>query len=89
MGATEVMYSDRHAYTVVEVVSARKIVVQADTATRTDNNGMSESQSYTYTPNPEGEKRTLSLRKDGRWVEVAGRQGFAIGTRREYHDYSF
>lgn len=36
MGATEVMFSDRHAYTVIEVLTAKKVVVQQDTAIRLD-----------------------------------------------------
>ena len=92
MGATEIMYSDRNPFTVIEVISPRKIVVQADTATRTDNWGMSECQKYDYSPDPEGRIRTLTLRKNGRWVPV-GESGkgtnFLVGDRRKYHDYSF
>ena len=70
MGATEVMYSDRNPFTVIAVITPRKIVVQEDTSTRTDSNGMSDCQSYTYSPNPEGRTRTLTLRKNDRWVPM-------------------
>lgn len=94
MGATELGWTDRHAYTVTSVSKNGKVVqVQQDTATRTDKNGMSESQSYDFTPNPEGSKRTVTLRKNGCWVakggSMKGGTRFAIGHRSEYHDYSF
>jgi hypothetical protein len=93
MGCTILMYSDRHAATIVQVLSPNKIVIQEDTATRTDTNGMSEAQSYSYTANQNGAKHTVTLRKHGRWV-MAGqsmRSGAVvrIGERSEYHDYSF
>ena len=59
MGATEYMYSDRHAYSVAsyhpnwrnkgfEIVGLKR-----DHAKRVDGNGMSESQTWEFTPNPE------------------------------------
>ncbi len=32
MGVTEICYSDRHAYTIIEVITDKKIVVQQDLA---------------------------------------------------------
>ena len=92
MGATHLMWSDRQAYTIIEVKSPTRLVVQRDTATRTDNNGMSDSQGYEYTPNPDGVIRTITLRKNGRWYQVGDTikgTPFAIGYRKEYYDYSF
>jgi hypothetical protein len=54
MGATVLMYSDRHAGTIVEVCGKR-LMWQADTASRTDKNGVSDAQSYSYERNPKGE----------------------------------
>jgi hypothetical protein len=54
MGATEIMYSDRHAFTVVEVLGPKRIVVQRDRATRTDGLGMSDAQSYNFEADPNG-----------------------------------
>jgi hypothetical protein len=93
MGATELCYTDRHAYTIVEVVSPKEIVVQQDTAIRTDKNGMSESQDYRFEANPNAKRVTVTLRKNGRWV-VKGESAkngtcYAVGGRSEYHDYSF
>jgi len=93
MGATELMHTDRHAFTIVEVISPKEIVVQRDNAIRTDNNGMSDSQGYRYEPNPEGEKITVTLRKNGRWVTKGGGlwngTSWAIDRRDEHYDYSF
>ena len=48
-GATELMYSDRHAYEVLEVNEKEKTcVIQRYAPERTDNLGMSDSQSYKY-----------------------------------------
>lgn len=93
MGATELMYTDRHACTIIAVKSPTRIVLQRDTATRSDENGMSDSQRYEYAPNPEAAKFEASLRKNGRWIKSgeSARNGttIAIGFRKEYHDYGF
>ena len=80
MGATEYMWSDRHAMTVTEVHKNWRgkdfdiVVVQQDHAKRKDNNGMSDCQSYEYTPNPDGKKITLKgkeyMHPDGIPVKV-------------------
>lgn len=90
-GCTEYCWTDRHAYTVVEVRSPCRVVVQQDKATRIDKNGMSESQTYEFTPNPKAGKVLLSRRKDGRWRRVGSAKGnvFSFGSRDEYRDYSF
>ncbi len=92
MGATELCWSDREPYTVVEVISAKKIVVQSDIATRTDKNYEAGPQIYTFAPNPEAPRIVVTLRRNGRWV----RQGdsskgspFKLGSRDKYHDYTF
>jgi len=90
MGATRLMWTDRHAYTVIEVSrNGKRCVVQRDKATRTDSNGMSDCQTWAYEPDPNGYKATLSLRKDGRWRRVGGTCLFAVGWRDEHFDYSF
>lgn len=93
-GATEYLHSDRHAYTVVEVISQRKIIVQQDKAVRTDKNGMSEAQTYTFEADPNGRKATITLRKDGDW-QLLGKSYsqvgsyFVVGHRRGYYDFSY
>ena len=88
MGCTILMWSDRHAATVVEIKSARRIVIQQDNAERTDKNGMSESQEYTYTPNTNAAKRVFFLNKRGRWVEQGGGNGLLLGQRIEFYDFT-
>ncbi|MFI5260778.1 MAG: hypothetical protein ACHQU0_03220 [Candidatus Paceibacteria bacterium] len=89
MGATILMYSDRVAVTVVEILSPKRILIQEDYANRTDKNGMSESQEYEYRPNPNAAEREFSLRKDGRWKEAKGATVLMLGERDHYYDYSF
>lgn len=96
MGATVLMWSDRHAATIVEVQTFKTgtragqvsaVVIQRDHATRTDTNGMSESQAYTFTPNADAAKEVYRLTKSGGFKGACG--SLRIGDRREYHDYSF
>jgi len=62
-GATLQCWSDRHACTVIAVSeSGKRITLQEDTATRTDNNGRSECQSYTFARNPSGKTHVVILR---------------------------
>jgi len=92
MGATMLLWSDRHAGTVVEV-KGKRLVWQRDKATRADTYGMSDCQSYTYEANPEGETEAFTLRKNGEWVREGSsmKSGttLGLGYRREYYDYSF
>ena len=93
LGATELGYTDRYPFTVVEILTPRMVVVQADKFSRTDDNGMSECQDYEYMANPEGEKVTITRRKNGKWVQKGSGskdgRAFSVGRRRKYHDYSF
>ena len=94
MGATIYHWTDRTACTITSVsASGLEIEVQEDRAERKDKNGMSESQDYEYTSDPEGSKRTFTLRKNGRWIAkgspMSGGTQVGIGHRRKYHDYSF
>lgn len=85
MGATILMWTDRHAATIVKVTRTQ-IHVKQDHAKRTDTRGMSESQEYEYTPNPNAP--TIVFRKTKRgYRSQAG--SLRIGDRNEYHDYSF
>lgn len=95
MGATILMYSDRHAATVVGVSANGKVVrVQQDKATRTDTLGVTDSgQRYRYERNKLGKVRTFSLRSNGCWVEAGAqaRNGttLKLGVRDEHYDPSF
>lgn len=85
MGATVCCWTDRHAGTIVKVTPCQ-IHLQYDTATRTDDNGMSESQSYDYEPNPNAPVVVFRKTKQG-WKSQG--KGLLIGFRQHYHDYSF
>lgn len=93
MGATELMWSDRYASTIVEVSENKKTVtIQNDKAVRTDNNGMSDSQRYEYTPDTKMPKTVYTLRKNGQYVKKGmGMNGttLLIGKREQYRDYTF
>jgi len=90
MGVTEVLYSDRHPYTVVEVIKPWRIRVQADKSTRIDHNGCSESQEYTYESDSSAPIIELRLNKYGRWKARGHSQGptYLIGKREEYYDFT-
>lgn len=99
MGATELLHSDRHAYTVSWVhPSGKKAFIQADKAVRTDNYGMSDMQSYEYIQQPGALNVPIKLHKDGHWRivsynEFSGRSSkgnvVMLGKREEYYDYSY
>lgn len=97
MGATRLGWSDRHPYTVIEVLlfksgakagQVRAVCVQEDNATRTDKNGMSDSQSYEYTPNPDAPVEVYRACKGGVFKDAKGSR-LMIGKRSKYYDYSF
>ena len=94
MGCTILHWTDRNAATIVKVENGgRTLYVQRDRAIRTDTNGMSECQEYRYLGNPDGAITVFTRRKGGEYVEKGQPFGtgyrLAIGTRREYHDFSF
>lgn len=90
MGITWTSGSDRYPGTIIEIsASGKRIVFQEDIATRTDNNGMSESQTYTFQPDPTGTVYHASFRKDGRWKLMECKTPVYIGTRSKYYDFSF
>ena len=89
MGVTILMYSDRHAATIVEICSPSTIIVQRDIATRIDKNGMSENQEYNYTPDTNAPKEVVTLRKDGRWKLTKEKTVVRLGERDAYYDFSF
>ena len=93
MGATALMWTDRAAYTIIEVLSPTKIVVQRDTCKRVDGLGMTDSQEYEYTPNPHGSISRVTLRKNGKWItegqSMKDGTRWVIDSRMEYYDYTF
>lgn len=105
MGATILLYSDRHAATIVSVKPYKAgwlICVEEDTARVVSGNTMDGSAVYAYERNPGG--RAYHFRTDHpdvRWVQVsynpdtrrwrrmADGVGLRIGEREEYRDPSF
>ena len=86
MGVTEVGWSDRHPYEIVEVISPRKIRLRAMSAERDPtwkpdiivggfsghcvNNG---EQRWTLKSNPTASTRLATKRKNGKWIWVGQR----------------
>lgn len=95
MGATELMWSDRHAYTVVKVINPKLIEVARDKATIINGDEVragKNSPTYAYETDPDAYTLRLSLRKNGAWVRVGGSMNgtsFLLGHREEYRDPHF
>jgi hypothetical protein len=99
MGATILMWSDRKAATITEVIrfktgpkagQIKAVKTRGVRAIRTDGNGMSDAQSYIYEEVPEWPESTWTLRQDGTFRKVGDKYTqLAIGFRDEYYDYSF
>lgn len=85
MGATELSWSDRNPYTIIEIISKNKIKVQRDDAKLI---GEPYTQDWEITPNPNGEIETLIQTKKG-WKVLKGCTRFIIGRREKYFDYEF
>jgi len=95
-GATELMWTDRHAYFVNEVSEDGKMcVIEKARAIRTDDRGMCEAQDYRY----ERTGHTTELRfKWGKW-RSQGKDAWnknkwypmniVFGYMDEYYDFSF
>lgn len=90
MGVTEIMFSDRHPYTVVRILTPKRIVVKADKAIRIDGRGCSETQEYAYIECPDEAEVVLFLNKHGKWKRLGDAQGstFLVGRREEYYDFT-
>jgi hypothetical protein len=90
MSATIQHWSDRSATTIVQIThNGKRIVLQRDKATRTDQNGMSESQEYSYERDEKGELFFATKRKDGTFRLVGRKTIVSLGVRDEYYDFSF
>lgn len=93
-GATILLWSDRHAGTVVEVAvhgrgarARTRVTVQEDRVTAWSEGGYGQ----TFAPNPDGARWTFEQRPNGAWAEVGTRgrgAGMQPGRRDAYHDRS-
>jgi hypothetical protein len=98
MGATRLMFSDRHPATIVEVQKSatgkiKAVVIQEDTWKVVKGSMQDGSADYEFTPNPEAARITYTLRKNGRYVyagsDLHTGESIAIGWREKYYDPSF
>jgi hypothetical protein len=98
-GATELLWSDRHAYFVNEVSKDKKeCVIERAKAVRTDKNGMSECQDYEYHRDPNAVPIKLRFRYK-QWMQqdydeiqkkfVYTKINIKFGFMQEYYDFSF
>lgn len=109
MGITFLGWTDRHAGTIHRVGRKGGLIVEfwasRDEATRTDNNGQSESQSYSFKPDPGGRMFHYKRDRKGQWRKHGPKlardserliygvldesQNIRLGERDQYYDYSF
>ena len=80
MGATILMWTDRHAATIIDTWKDTKkgtiyVHVREDTAKRTDTNGYGGTQVYEYSPNFNGTKSVFRQEPDGSWMQVVPGSG--------------
>lgn len=92
MGCTELCYTDRHAYEIIEVKDARHCKARAlDSKMKPGTDWL--DQDYDYFSNPNGTVVNLFKTLKGFWVEKYsdGSYGsrFALGYANEYRDPSF
>lgn len=99
MGATMLLWSDRHAGTVVSW-DGKVLGVQRDNPEIVSGHGNDGSAKYEYKPNPSGPVYYFRREPDGRWMHVrknpetgrwnkSGGYGLKIGVRDEHYDPSF
>lgn len=77
MGTTQLLWTDRHSWTIIRVLGPKRIEVQRD--------------NKDLTPNPSGERKILTLRHRGNWSPPGSGKGevFVLGSRDEFHDPGF
>lgn len=79
MGVTEYLYSDRHAYTIVEVSKSGKTIWITH-----DDYKFKDGYGIDYKSNPDG-PRYMARKYNGKWKIVKGNY-IAIGLRDAYYD---
>lgn len=88
MGATEILWSDRHAYEIVEVVDAKHLIARR---MKVKNIGGFGDNEWEITSDVGGGTVRLTLYKDGWYMQNGRYKGskFSLGMMDEYYDYSF
>lgn len=92
MFATELMWSDRHAYEVIAVKDSRHVTVRALKATMVPGTDWLD-QEYELSSDENGSVAQLFKKKNGQWVQRYSDRSygnrFALGFASEYEDPSF
>ena len=92
MGATELWYSDRQAYEVIEIKDDRHITVRR-LKCKLIGSYFTDCQEYEYASDPNGITANLFLTKKGQWRERHYDRSlgnvFALGFAEEFSDPSF
>ena len=88
-GAFTGFNGDRYPYTVIEVINDKTIVVQRDDFKRAPGGHQHEEGPLKgeFIRNPQGERTTLTLRRNGRWVPkgTGMREGWHWGVGVRYY----
>jgi hypothetical protein len=88
MGVTFNCGSDRYAYTIIEVLTPKTLVVQQDKIVRDP-----ETDDLKAVRDENGTVKTITFRKNGCWYEQGGKMGrgltFTVGKRRYEMDPGF
>lgn len=85
-GATLICWSDRMAYTIVDV-KKKYVLATRDDVKRTDRNFEEGPQEYFYQTDPEALIERANPKKDGEYY--SGHQVLNFGYRDEYNDPTF
>ncbi len=95
-GATEFMWTDRHAFTVTSVSADGKLCIIQEDIAHKQFEGMTDQQHYTYERNPNAKAEKLVF-KWGAWRRDKGKGyekrypkiNIKFGIREKYYDFSF
>jgi len=94
MGVTQFSGSDRHPYTIADVVSERKIMVRADSMITLKDSDLYGEQKYLYDYDKTSPEIAITKRKNGEWITMGDSMGttggrWHVGSREEYRDPHF
>ena len=84
-------WSDRHAYEVIRIETAKRMVVRRLIAERCDDGPyMSDAQGYKFRKNKKAPEVVVRMHKNGLWYEAGDSTPFCLTSEpHEYFDFSF